>query len=668
MAGISFSGLGSGIDTSSIIAQITRFNQQRIDQLRSRQTDATSRQNSVKSIETKLKEVQTAASKLARTVSGTFDARKGTSSDESLIKVAATSSAAPITQTLTVNAIAKANIVSSQGFASSTSEINTGTLQISAGGSVGTITIDSTNNSLKGLASAINTAKVGVRASIVKSGSGAAPYKLLLTSEKTGVDNSISITNNLTTSSGSSSLPNLTTTVQAAQDAELQIGSGVAAVTVSNSTNIFTDVIEGVTLNVQNADATKEVTITVTNDNEGIKTAVKDFITDFNDVLDFIATQTKVDPAAKKPALLSGNRQVSDVANSLKSLVVSANSLLPSGINRFSAFGITLNRQGRLDFNEAKLDALLNGETEGIGIDEIKRGFALTAATTNNDVRLVAGTKDTKESTAGVFHVDVTQAAEVASITATDALFGSTTIDSSNNTLTLKLDGVTSGTITLNAGTYTDQQLADELQTRLNGDSAIGKLAPTVTLSGGKLVVTSARYGSSSEVSTLAGSAITSGVLGFGGAESDTGVDVAGKFIVNGSDETATGAGQTLTAADGNANTAGMRVQVTLTSSQLNGDSTPEAELTVTRGVASKLSLFIDQLLDLTSGRLKTITEKFQSDADVIAKQIEKEQKQMAARTASLEKQFANMDSAVGRSKSNGDALTASLSPLLSKR
>lgn len=665
MSRISFGGLGSGIDTSSIIAQINRFNQQRIDTLRSRQTDATSRQNSVKTIETKLKEIQTTASKLARTVSGTFDARKATSSDESLIKVAATSSAAPITQTLTVNAIAKANIVSSQGYASSTSEINTGTLEISAGGSVGTITIDSTNNTLKGLASAINAAKVGVRASIVKSGSGATPYKLLLTSEKTGVDNSISITNNLTTSSGSSSQPTLTTTVQAAQDAELQIGSGVDAVTVSNSTNIFTDVIEGVTLNVQNADASKEVTITVANDNEGIKTAVKDFITDFNDVLDFIATQTKVDPAAKKQALLSGNRQVSDVASSLKTLVVSANSLLPSGINRFSAFGITLNRQGRLDFNEAKLDALLNGETEDIGIAEIKRGFALTAATTNNDVRLVAGTKDTKESTAGVFQVDISQASEVASITASTALFGSTDIDSSNNSLTLKLDGVTSGTITLNAGTYTDQQLADELQTRLRGDSAIGKLAPTVSLSSGKLVITSARYGSTSEVSTLAGTAITSGVLGFAGTESDTGVDVAGKFIVNGNDETATGAGQTLTAADDNDNTAGMRVQVTLTSSQLNGDSTPEAELTVTRGVASKLSLFIDQLLDLTSGRLKTITDKFQSDSDAIAKQIEKEQKQMAARTASLEKQFANMDSAVGRSKSNGDALTASLAPLL---
>ncbi len=667
MSRINFSGLGSGIDTSSIIAQITRFNQQRIDLLRSRQTEANSRQTSVKSIETKLKEVQTTANKLARTVSGTFDARKATSSDESLIKVAATSGASPITQTLTVNSIAKANIISSQGYASATSEINTGTLQISAGGSVGTITIDSTNNTLKGLASSINAAKVGVTASIVKSGSGATPYKLLLTSTKTGVDNAISITNNLTTSSGTSTQPDLTTTVQSAQDAEIQIGSGGGAVTVSNSTNIFTDVIEGVTLNVQNADAAKEVTITVGNDNDGIKQAVKDFVEDFNDVLDFIATQTKVDPAAKKPALLSGNRQVGDIGGSLRSLVVTANSLLPSSINRFGAFGISINRQGKLDFNEAKLDSLLNGEVDGVGIDEIKRGFALTAATTNNDVRLVAGTKDTKESTAGVFQVDVSQAAEVASVTATTALGASTVVDATNNTLTLKLDGVSSGTITLSEGTYTQEELAEELQTRLRGDSAIGKSLPTVTVSSSKLVITSAQYGSTSEVSTLAGTAITSGILGFDGSETDTGLDVVGKFIVNGVDETATGSGRTLTADDSNTNTAGMRVQVELTSSQLNGDSTPEAELTVTRGVASKLSLFIDGLLDLTSGRLKTLEEKFQSDADSVQKQIDKEQKFFEARKLALEKSFAAMDSAVGRSKSNGDALTASLAPLLSK-
>ncbi len=663
MSRLSFSGISSGINTDAIMQQLVRFNQQRIDTLKTRQSDAGNRQTVVKTIETKLKDIQTTAAKLARTVSGTFDARKATSSDESLIKVAATSAADPVTQTMRVNSIAKANIVASQSFAAANSSVNTGTFAISAGGSTATITIDNTNNTLQGLAGAINSAKVGVKASIIKSGSGATPYKLLLTSEKTGVDNAISITNNLTT--GGSTQPTFNTTVQAAQDAELQIGSGGGAVTVTNSTNIFTDVLVGVTINVQNADATKDVTISVDNDRDGMKQAIKDFVTDFNDAIDYIATQTKVDPSAKRPASLSGNRQVSEIMSSLRSTVISANSLLPSSVNRFSAFGISLNRQGKLDFNETKLDSMLNGEVDGVGIAEIKRGFAFTAESTNNSIRFVAGTKDTKESTGGAYGVNITQAAETAEITATNALSGSTLIDSSNNTLTLKLDGTSSGTITLTAGTYSDEELAAELQTRLRADSAIGKQSPTVTVQSGKLVVTSARYGSASEISNLSGTAISSSVLGFDLGQSNTGVDVAGKFVVNGVDEIATGSGQTLTASDSNANTAGMRVNVTLKPSQLVSGGGVEGELTVTRGAASKLGLLIDQLLDLTSGRFKSIEDKLQTETDNISKQIDREQKQMSDKQAALQRQFAAMEDAIAKAKSGGDALTTSLSPLL---
>lgn len=666
MSRLTFGGLSSGINTDAIMAQLVRFNQQRIDTLKGRQTEGAGRQTILKTIETKFKEVQTSAAKLARSAGSVFDARKATSSDESLIKVAAGTAATPGIHTLRVNSIAKAHIVGSQGFVSSTSEINTGTLSISAGGSVANITIDGTNNTVKGLASAINAAKVGVKATIVKSGSGASPYKLLLTSEKTGVDNAISITNNLTTSSGTSTQPTLTTTIQAAQDAEIQIGSGADALEISNSSNIFTDVIEGVTINVQNADADKDVTITIDNDVDGIKTAVKAFVEDFNDVVDFIATQTKVDPNAKKAAALAGNRQLSEVVNTLRTSIIAANSLLSTEINRFSAFGISINRQGRIDFNEAKLDSLLNGEVDGVGIDEIKRGFAFTGKSTNTGISFITGTADTKESTAGEFEVDVTQAAETASITATNVLSGSTTINSSNNTLTIKIDGTTSSTITLDEGTYTDEELAEELQTRLRADSNIGRTAPTVSVSGNKLIISSARYGSSSEVSTLSGTAISSGILGFSGSESDTGVDVAGKFIVNGVDETATGSGRTLTGDEGNANTDGLRVGVTLSSSQLV--SGVEGELTVTRGAAAKLGLLFEQILDLSDGRLRAITDKLQLENDALTKQIDKETKFLNDKQAALARQFAAMEDAIGKSRSSGDALTSSLSPLLSRR
>ena len=57
----------------------------------------------------------------------------------------------------------------------------------------GSITIDSSNNSLQGIRDAINKAGLGVTATIVADGS-AEPNRLVLTSDKTGAASSMKIT------------------------------------------------------------------------------------------------------------------------------------------------------------------------------------------------------------------------------------------------------------------------------------------------------------------------------------------------------------------------------------------------------------------------------------------------------------------------------------------
>ena len=64
----------------------------------------------------------------------------------------------------------------------------------------------------------------------------------MLTSNSDGADNTIAITNNLTAGRGSDIDP-AATTVQAAADAQVKIGSGPGAMTVSSATNQLTGLI-----------------------------------------------------------------------------------------------------------------------------------------------------------------------------------------------------------------------------------------------------------------------------------------------------------------------------------------------------------------------------------------------------------------------------------------
>jgi flagellin-like hook-associated protein FlgL len=96
----------------------------------------------------------------------------------------------------------------------------------------------------------------------------------------------------------------------------------------------------------------------------------------------------------------------------------------------------------------------------------------------------------------------------------------------SNDTLTVKVDGVSSGTVTLTAGTYVSgDALAAEVQTGINSDAtltAAGK-SVKVTFQSDHLVITSNAYGPSSTATVIGGSA--RGTIGLAGGTISAGAD-----------------------------------------------------------------------------------------------------------------------------------------------
>jgi len=207
---LSVTGLASGLDVDSIISGLLAIEQKRVEKLQADSAKVQQQQGAFKGIEARLLSLQGQLFQLGRTQNGVFDVKAVTSSDEKLIGAAASSSAQPGVYELRANTLARTHQVASQGFDSANSLVTQGSFEIRTGtGAATTITIDGTNNSLQGLADAINNSGVGITAQIVNDGSasGRQPFRLLLTSGKTGASNAIVITNNLAADGGSAYKP-----------------------------------------------------------------------------------------------------------------------------------------------------------------------------------------------------------------------------------------------------------------------------------------------------------------------------------------------------------------------------------------------------------------------------------------------------------------------------
>ena len=749
---IRFDGLASGINTEKIVAELAKFKRQQVETLQGRQQEVETKRAAFTAIELHLIRVQSAANALSATNNGAFDGRTATSSDHALMDVAAGSTAEPGTYTVRVNRLALPQQLASQGFDSIDSEISQGTFQITSGSQTATVTINSTNNTLRQFATAIENAGIGIKANFVDDGSATTsqPTRLLLTAES-GTANAITISNTLAESSGTAIKPNFSSSsigaavvdtnatgtsiptantgpgtytgtsnetftftvtgagtvgtddglqveytniagdqtgtltinaadaatnlsvaqgievqfsagtlvagdtftidafvpnVQDAQDAEVQLGSGSGALKVQSASNVAQGLIPGVTLNLRGVDTSKDVTVVVDYDKSKVTGAVDELVTAYNGLTNFIRLQTRFDPDTNTAGLLSGSVLVQTVQQTLQESVYSVSATLPSKINRLGAAGISTAEDGSLQLNKSTLQEILGGDHAEVSYADLRRLFVMDGQSTNPGIQYIASSSQTAES-ATPYEVDLTQVAERATIAATNPLSATTTIDSSNNTFVVRVDGRETGIVTVAAGNYTRAELAAQLEAQINADLSSSGQRVTVTVSGTHLVITSGTYGYASEVAIVSGTGLTD--LGFAGGETDRGQDVVGNFVVDGVVETAVGSGQVLVGKSDNTNTADLQVFVTLDGSEVQAGA--EAELTVTRGVASRIGLTLNSLLDPTSGRLSIIDRSLAGEIEDIGEQIDQKTTAMEESEAALYRQFVALERVANQSK-----------------
>jgi flagellar hook-associated protein 2 len=293
---LTISGLASGIDTNAIIQQLVAVQQQQVTNLQNQQSGITAKETTIKQIEADLLDLQTQTNSLAASTNGIFDARSVTSSDQTIVTGAASSDATPGIYSFKVDSLAQAQEIASQGFTSGGSTITQGTFSFQVGsGPVTSITIGGSNNTLQGLANAINNSGGGVTASIVNDGSVFQPYRLVLTSNATGTANAVTITNNLGADSGSASQPVFGSTyIGAANAAAANTSTSVASSNsgagnytgATNNTYTFTvtnggtvGTSDGITLHYTDSTGANSGTITVNSGDAGVAKTVAQGIT-----------------------------------------------------------------------------------------------------------------------------------------------------------------------------------------------------------------------------------------------------------------------------------------------------------------------------------------------------------------------------------------------------
>lgn len=639
-SGLNFTGLATGIDTAKMVEGLTALSARRIDTLKARQSDIVTKQTTFAVLQGKLFDLQSKAARLARSAGGAFDGRTAESSDKTVVTAAAGTAAVAGTYTLTVNALAQAHQVTSGGFSDPNAAIKQGTLTLQVGsGTATTITVGANNATLQGLANSINTAGGDVRASVINDGS-ATPYRLLLTATRTGAANAITVTNNLTTGTGATIDP-AATTIQAAADAQVKLGSGSGALTVNSGTNVLTNLIAGVSLTLQRADAAKPLTVTVASDTAGASEAIKDFVESYNGVLDFIGERSKFDAATNQAGLLLGNRDVTQLVGELAAALNTSVPGLSTGANRLSSAGLSFDEKGKLKLDDGKLAQTL-ANPNGTALTDLKKLFAWSGGSDNPGVEFVVASDKTKPTGGTPYTVNVTAPATRASVTATSSTGPLVTLSPPNNLLQVKINGLLSGDITLDAGSYSAEALASLLQQKINSSTALNGNLVSVDVTDSKLRITSQTYGSASTVEVVGGTALAA--LGFSANQAASGTNVAGEFLVNGQTQTATGAGQMLSGSAGNTQTDGLQVRSTL-------GAPGNANLTLSQGLAGRLNGVLAKYLDSANGRFKTIDDTFRQQTEDIDKTITRQNDVLEQKTADLQRQFAAMESAVSKLK-----------------
>ena len=222
-----------------------------------------------------------------------------------------------------------------------------------------TITIDSSNNSLAGLASAINKSGAGVTASIVTNVDGSAYLSLKGT---TGAAQAFTLTattdDNGTLSAFNVGPGSAMKIASPAQNAKLTLDG----VSVERTSNSISDLVSGLQINLT-ATSSTPITLSSTTPTTALTNAVNDLVDTYNQV--FSSLKGLVDPITGDLRADSATQNLYKTMRSLttRTLIANPASGAPATL---ADLGVTTNRDGSLSVNSTTLTNAITNNAAGV--------------------------------------------------------------------------------------------------------------------------------------------------------------------------------------------------------------------------------------------------------------------------------------------------------------
>ena len=327
---ISSLGVGSGLDLETLITKLMKVEREPLARLQNRKTTYTSQISALGKIKSAIDSLKTAATAMK-------DPEKllslaANAADASVVSASAAAGASTGTHSVEVTRLASAHKL-----------VSSPSVNLSAGG---TLTLET--GRLSDVASAINSAKAGVTATIVN---GAGGQQLVVTSDATGASSQIRMSGIAGLDFDPAAATGGMTQQSAGQDAELKIDG----ITVVSASNTVKDALAGVTLELKKTNSGSPTQLTISGDNSALREKAEAFVKEYNNVISTLKTLSQYSPDGAS-GVLNGDSTVRSLLSEIRNNAFNVPAGVDASFERLFSLVISSQTAGTLKFDAAKLD------------------------------------------------------------------------------------------------------------------------------------------------------------------------------------------------------------------------------------------------------------------------------------------------------------------------
>ena len=385
MPAITFGGVGSGIDTESIISGLISASRGPIQRVQLQNTQVGSAISSLSDLGNLLSKFKDAATSLDTVQEvGSF---KSESSSKAVVATAA-GGAQPGSFNIEVSQLASAYKAYTNPLGASQSNValgQAGTIGLSVGGKNVNLSISATDTPDQ-VMNKINSSGLRVSASSFYDGS---QFRMQLRGLDTGAENDVAVTETGTTFGFASNVKST------GKDALFKVDG----FDVTSKTNQVQGAIAGVTLALTEV-TTTPATVTVSSDSAGFQTKLKSLVDSYNAVVNKVHTDAGFGKIKASNPELSGDSSLRNITSRLSSALTKT--VGTGKFNTLRSVGIELNNDGTLKLNTSALEKALAEDPDAVtrvlaGDDGATKGLADTLGDLATDILSSKGTLTTKK-------------------------------------------------------------------------------------------------------------------------------------------------------------------------------------------------------------------------------------------------------------------------------